>query len=207
MHRTAAMRRYRSLVGLAAAPSFSAMATSEPSLPPISAAGCRPVPPPPLKDAKGRPARLLQVQTVFRHGARTPVEDYGCRDGCTWSPEDTDKTALLRQWGRILLLPFACGEPLWEVFGPGRCPRWWWRGWPSDADRLQQAGRWRGTAAGTSTRKHDLRRDSSTVPLPAARRVAGDRLHTEHRGSGLCTPLPASSTALSISTCGRSSSA
>ena len=44
---------------------------------------------------KPLPATLLQVQTTFRHGARTPVTDDGCNDSVKWTVEETNKSALL----------------------------------------------------------------------------------------------------------------
>jgi hypothetical protein len=111
--------RPRGLLRIAVAPFAAAtagVAACESSLP-ISAAGhSQPLPPPELFDASGRklPARLLQVQTVFRHGARTPVEDDGCHDDglCTWTPADCDKTARLAEWPPVRLYQFGDGDPL-----------------------------------------------------------------------------------------------
>ena len=101
------------------------MALSESSLPPISATGhAKALPPPELRDASGQrvPGRLLQVQTVFRHGARLPVNDDGCRDGLfQWSLADSDKTALLSKMGPVRLFQFGDGDPLdpLTLFGDG----------------------------------------------------------------------------------------
>ena len=93
-----------------------AVAAAEPRLPPVSATGhTKPLPPPDIRGPGGQllRARLLQVQTIFRHGARLPVEDGGCHDGmCTWTPADTDKTAQLEGWGRVRLYNFGDGDPL-----------------------------------------------------------------------------------------------
>ena len=96
---------------------FSTVTASEAAgLPPISAAGhCRPLCPPKLRDAGGAfiEPRLLQVQTVFRHGARLPVDDDGCRDGlCAWTAEDTDKSAQLAAYGRVEMFQHGSGDPI-----------------------------------------------------------------------------------------------
>ena len=42
------------------------------------------------KDGKLLSARLVQVQAIFRHGARTPVNDDGCNvddTRCTWESD------------------------------------------------------------------------------------------------------------------------
>ena len=108
------IRCFVAIPGMAAASVLSG--ATEASLPPLSAAGLsKPPPPPEIFDASGRklPARLIQVQTVFRHGARLPVEDRGCRDGlATWSPSETDKSAQLQRCGRIRLFEFGSGDAL-----------------------------------------------------------------------------------------------
>jgi len=108
-----------------ALPGVAAASCAPESALPLSAAGlCKPLPPPEFFDEAGRklPARLIQVQTVFRHGARLPVEDSGCRDGlCTWTPADSDKRHQLSRFGQIRLYAHGDGDALSpvEVFGGG----------------------------------------------------------------------------------------
>jgi hypothetical protein len=85
-------------------------------LPPISATSTTPTPlaPPVLRTADGASVkpRLLQVQAVFRHGARLPVSDEGADDetGCAWSPADADKAALLSKFKPVRLHDFGSGD-------------------------------------------------------------------------------------------------
>ena len=94
----------------------SAEAAAAPPLAAASPPHTKP-PPPTLVDARGRRCAeptLLQVQAVFRHGARLPVSDQGCRDGlCTWTSADVDKSALLAAFGsRIELFAHGSGDAL-----------------------------------------------------------------------------------------------
>jgi hypothetical protein len=78
--------------------------------------------PPTIKDAAGGPlpARLIQVHTAFRHGARNPVSDYGCRDGLAhWHPGDTDKSGCRK--ARVELFRPGSADPIDPVslFGDG----------------------------------------------------------------------------------------
>ena len=76
-----------------AATSAATAADAAPTtLPPISAAGIHKALGPPRIAGKENLV-LLQVQTAFRHGARTPVNDDGCAsDGlCTWHAHETNK--------------------------------------------------------------------------------------------------------------------
>jgi hypothetical protein len=118
------LRRSVRFMGVAL-PGVAAASCAPESALPLSAAGlCKPLPPPEFFDEAGRklPARLIQVQTVFRHGARLPVEDSGCRDGlCTWTPADSDKRHQLSRFGQIRLYAHGDGDALSpvEVFGGG----------------------------------------------------------------------------------------
>jgi hypothetical protein len=93
---------------------------------PLSATGrVKALAPPVLRDSSGAvvTARLLQVQAVFRHGARLPVSDAGCNDGlCRWTPADSDKSAQLRDWGGVHVYEFGDGDPheASEVFAETR---------------------------------------------------------------------------------------
>lgn len=59
------------------------------------------------------PARLVQVQVTFRHGARSPIEDLHCRDEmCQWLPQDTDKTEALRKINATVVLTH--GRERWD---------------------------------------------------------------------------------------------
>ena len=110
------MRSYRRLftVTAASATTFgtATMAATAPELPTISAAGLhRPLEPPNLGP---KPAVLLSVQVAFRHGARTPISDAGCRDGlCDWRQDETSKSdAALASTASVLLFRPGSGDPL-----------------------------------------------------------------------------------------------
>ena len=65
------------------------------------------------KDGKLLSARLVQVQAIFRHGARTPVNDDGCNvddTRCTWEPAETDKAHERR--AHLALYRPGSGDPI-----------------------------------------------------------------------------------------------
>ena len=61
------------------------------------------------------PTAVIQVQVAFRHGARTPVEDAGCKDeeqSAQWCPAETDKTVALKKLGKVSLFRPGSGDAL-----------------------------------------------------------------------------------------------
>lgn len=83
-------------------------------VPPVSAIG-NASPGPPV-DAFGRAMRLVQVQVAFRHGARTPVDESGCRDQhgrrIAWLAEETDKSETLQRFGKFVLFRPGSGDAI-----------------------------------------------------------------------------------------------
>ena len=59
---------------------------------PVDVCASAAAPPLPLSPS-GQPMRLLQVQCVFRHGARPPVSEMP-KDPVAWTQADTDRTGL-----------------------------------------------------------------------------------------------------------------